>query len=455
MNSAADIAERVRTGRLTASAVVDEALRDIAARNRHYTCFTRVFDVQARSQAAEIDALIARGEDTGPLAGVPFAVKDLFDVEGEPTTAGAYMRANAPAATADAECVKRLKAAGAILIGTLNMDAFAYGFATVNAHYGTTRNPYDPERLAGGSSGGSAAAVAGALVPIALGSDTNGSIRVPASLCGVWGIRPGEGVIPIDGAYPFVETLDTVGPFARSAADLEMAFRVLSGRSDAVRPVDPSQLRVARLSGYFETDASPEALAGVERALSFFPRYENIEIQGAQAARSAAFLLSAAEGGSFHLPELSRRASDYDPAVRDRLLAGAMLPASTYIKARAFRERFKAEITSVFERFDVIVAPATPVHAPLISDPTVLVGGVPTPARANLGMYTQPLGFSGIPIAGAPVRMHHHGQARLPIGVQIAMSWGKDLALLDLLRQMESTGHLGYVEPGLGLGAAA
>jgi len=455
MNTAADIAERVRTGRMTASAVVDEALRDIAARNRHYTCFTRVFEALARSQAAEIDSSVARGEDPGPLAGVPFAVKDLFDVAGEPTTAGAYVRSNVPAATADAECVKRLKAAGAILVGTLNMDAFAYGFATINAHYGTTRNPYDPERLAGGSSGGSAAAVAAGLVPLSLGSDTNGSIRVPASLCGVWGIRPGEGVIPLEGVYPFVETLDTVGPFARSAADLEMAFRVLSDRFDVTRPCDPSTLRVARLGGYFEKDASPEALAGVERALSFFPGYETIEIRGAQAARSAAFLLSAAEGGSFHLPELSRRAGDYDPAVRDRLLAGALLPASTYMKARAFREGFKGEIASVFEKFDVLVAPATPVHAPLISDPTVLVGGVPTPARANLGMYTQPLGFSGIPIAAAPVRMHHHGQARLPVGVQIAMSWGNDLALLDLLRQMESAGHLGYVEPGLGLGAAA
>ena len=292
-------------------------------------------------------------------------------------------------------------------------------------------------------------------MPVALGSDTNGSIRVPASLCGLWGLRPGDNVIPLDGVFPFVEPLDTAGPFTRTAQDLDLVFRVLSGTPKGGAYAQPQTLRVARLGGYFQKNASPEAVAAVDRALSYFGDCETIDIVGAEAARSAAFLLSAAEGGAFHLPELSRHAVDYDPAVRDRLLAGALLPAGAYIKAKRFQDTFKREVASVFERFDVIVAPATPVHAPLISDPTVLIGGKPTPARANLGIYTQPLSLAGMPVAAAPVRSVRPDRGKLPLGVQIAMPWGQERTLLALLCQMEGAGYLGYSAPGATFGEAA
>jgi Asp-tRNA(Asn)/Glu-tRNA(Gln) amidotransferase A subunit family amidase len=179
-----EIANGVRSGAMKAVDLAKAVIEDISLRNRDYVCFTRVLEDEAVAAARAVDQQVANGVDPGPLAGVPFAVKDLYDVAGLPTTAGAKMRMSAPPAKRDAVVVSKLKAAGAVLIGTLNMDEYAYGFATVNPHFGTTRNPHDVYRLAGGSSGGSAAAVAAGFVPLTLGSDTNGSVRVPAALCG-------------------------------------------------------------------------------------------------------------------------------------------------------------------------------------------------------------------------------------------------------------------------------
>ena len=190
MTSLIDIAHRIRAGEVSAVQVIQQTLQTIRERNSAYNAVTRLLDERALKAAAEVDARLARGEQVGPLAGVPFGVKDLFDLEGLVTTAGSVVLKNHLPAKQDAEVVRRLCAAGAIPLATLNMDEFAYGFATENAHYGTTKNPHDTARLAGGSSGGSTAAVAAGLLPLTLGSDTNGSIRVPASLCGVWGLRP-------------------------------------------------------------------------------------------------------------------------------------------------------------------------------------------------------------------------------------------------------------------------
>ena len=443
--SAIVIAEKVRCGALSAQLILENVLADIQLRNDSFNCFTRVLAETARKAAQVIDQKVIAGVDPGPLAGVPFGAKDLFDIAGIPTTAGSKLRLNAPAAKSDAEVVARLKRAGAILIGTLNMDEFAYGFATVNAHFGPTRNPHDPSRLAGGSSGGSAAAVAAGLVPIALGSDTNGSIRVPASLCGIWGIRPADNVIPMNGVFPFVEILDTVGPFARSLAELVLVYDLLS---DSKRSFSDLQPRVARLDGWFERNADPEALQAVDAVMKHLGSYAVAKMPEAEAARSASHLMTAAQGGAFHLESLRHQAMDYDPAVRDRLLAGTMLPAGNYLKAIAFRKYYRDKIRDLFNRFDILIAPSTPVAAPRIDQATMIVDGKPTPARANLGLYTQPLSVAGIPIVSAPLNR----PGRLPFGLQFATCPGREGMLFQLLSQLESDGFLGAHAPTLSSG---
>ena len=439
MSNLADIAARVRAGSQSAESLVEATLADIAARDSRYNCFTRVLADEARRDARILDCKVAAGEDPGPLAGVPFAVKDLYDVAGLPTTAGAALRRNAKPASRDAEAVSRLKAAGAVLVGTLNMDEFAYGFATVNAHFGTTRNPHDPERLAGGSSGGSAAAVAAGFVPLALGSDTNGSIRVPASLCGVWGIRPGDGVLPSQGAFPFVERFDQIGPFVRSAGDLALVHDLLAGKTPVLgRGAAP---RVGRLDGWFARHAGPDALEAVERVAKHLGA-QTVSLPSAEAARSAAFLISAGEAGALNLPTLRTSALEYDPAVRDRLIAGALLPAALLAKAQQFQPVFRAEIARLFEDFDILLAPATPVVAPRIDEGTMMMDGKPVSARANLGLFTQPLTLAGIPVAAAPVAR----PGKLPIGLQFATAPGREAMLFDLLRRLEDEGLLATAE---------
>src|SRR5216684_5401288 len=201
--SALDIARAVREGATTAGAVVEAALARIATLNPVLNAFTDLTAERARARAAAIDARRAKGEPLGPLAGVPFAVKNLFDISGLPTRAGSKINAEGPRARRDGALVRKLEAAGAILVGGLNMGEYAYDFTGENAHYGPSRNPHDPTRMTGGSSGGSGAAVAAGEVPLALGSDTNGSIRVPSSLCGLFGLKPTYGRLSRAGSFPF------------------------------------------------------------------------------------------------------------------------------------------------------------------------------------------------------------------------------------------------------------
>src|SRR6202044_585848 len=222
--TARELASAVRSRQRTATAVVEETLAAIAARNGAINAFTAVAKERALAAAAAVDAAVGAGRDPGPLAGVPFAVKNLYDVAGLPTIAGSPIdRDRAPAAE-DAALARRLTAAGAVLVGALNMDEYAFGFSTENTHHGPTRNPHDPARIAGGSSGGSAAAVAAGLVPLTLGSDTNGSIRVPAALCGVFGLRPTIGRLSRVGMRLFAASLDVGAPLARTAGDLALAY---------------------------------------------------------------------------------------------------------------------------------------------------------------------------------------------------------------------------------------
>jgi len=442
--SADAIAAAVRSGAASASAMVEASLARVAAIDPAVNAFTDIVGERARARAAALDKRLADGDGTSdalPLAGVPFAVKNLFDVAGLPTRAGAKIEREKAPATVDAPLVARLERAVAILVGALNMDEYAYGFTTENSHDGPTRNPHDLARLAGGSSGGSAAAVAAGQVPISLGSDTNGSIRVPASLCGVFGLKPTYGRLPRNGSYPFVASLDHLGPFARSAHDLALVYDALQGadRADPAcvdrgieataatidAPIDG--LRIAVLGGWFRELADGSARAAVDCIATALRAHREVELPEVERARAAAFLITNAEGAALHLADLRARAADFEPLSRDRLLAGALLPAAWIVQAQRLRRWFALRVAEILRDVDVLIAPATPCVAPTIGSESIDVHGRRLPARPSLGLLTQPISFIGLPVCAVPVWGCH---ATMPIGVQlVAAPWREDRVL--------------------------
>jgi 1-carboxybiuret hydrolase len=449
---AAALAERVRAGSLSATAVVEQCLARIDATDARVNAFTSILAERALRRAAQIDKHARRAELS--LAGVPFAVKNLFDVAGLPTLAGSKIEADSPPAARDALLVRRLEAAGAILVGALGMDEYAYGFTNENTHYGPTRNPHDLHRVSGGSSGGSAAAVAAGQVPFTLGSDTNGSIRVPSSLCGTYGLKPTFGRLPRVGSYPFVASLDHLGPFARSVRDLALTYDAMQGPASADpacarRPAEPMHeqlqrrargLRVAVLGGWFRQMALPEALAAVDAVAHALGTSRLVEWPEVERARAAAFLISNAEGAQLHLADLKIRAHDFEPLSRDRFLAGALLPAAWIVQAQRVRHWFARRVARVFETVDVVLAPATPCVAPPIGTEWLELNGTRLPARPSLGLLTQPISCIGLPVVSVPLWGMNPDAPHLPIGVQvIAAPWREDLAL-RVAAELEATG---------------
>ena len=441
MNALA-IAQQVRAGTLTASAAVEQSLARIAATEPRINAFTAVLAERARKRAGQIDKHTRRAELS--LAGVPFAVKNLFDIAGLATLAGSKIEREAAPASRDALLVRRMEAAGAILVGALNMDEYAYGFTTENTHYGATRNPHDLTRISGGSSGGSAAAVAAGQVPITLGSDTNGSIRVPSSLCGVFGLKPTYGRLPRLGSYPFVASLDHLGPFARSVADLAFAYDAMQGPAPddpacAQRPPEPTRellgrraegLRIAVLGGWFREMAMPEALAAVDAVAQALGTTRLVELHDVDRARAAAFLITNAESSTLHLADLKQRAQDFEPLSRDRFLAGALLPAAWIVQAQRVRHAFARQLARAFETVDVLLAPATPCVAPVIGSEWLELNGQRLPSRPSMGLLTQPISCIGLPVVSVPLWGCNPAAPQLPIGVQvIAAPWREDLAL--------------------------
>ena len=438
-SSASEIARAVANGERSALAVTEAVLGRIKSLNPKLNAFTDVVANRARAKARALDQARAEGQRLGSLAGVPFAVKNLFNIKGLPTLAGSKINRSGTAAARDATLIVRLEAAGAVLVGALNMGEYAYDFTGENIHDGPSRNPHDPTRMSGGSSGGSGSAVGGGLVPIALGSDTNGSIRVPSSFCGIFGLKPTYGRLSRARSFPFVASFDHLGPFARNVGDLALAYDVMQGpeADDAAcstRPVEPvtallsqgiAGLRVAIAGGYFQNNVFPEAVEAVARVARALGATQTIEIPEAARARAAAYVISTTEGASLHLDRLRKRPHDFDPAVRDRLIAGAMVPAPLVDRAQKFRRWYRTQVLELFKSVDVIVAPATPCVAPKLGQLTFNLDGVELPVRANIGIHTQPISFIGLPVVAVPVPLEP-----MPIGVQIiAAPWREDIAL--------------------------
>ncbi|MDF1484991.1 AtzE family amidohydrolase [Ramlibacter sp. H39-3-26] len=454
---AAAMAAGVRAGSVSATALAQAALTRIAATDGRVNAFTEIAQERALQNAAQIDVALTGAQAARtrslPLLGVPFAVKNLFDIAGVPTLAGAKIERDSAPAQADALLVQRLERAGAVLVGALNMDEYAYGFTTENTHYGPTCNPHDLTRIAGGSSGGSAAAVAAGQVPITLGSDTNGSIRVPASLNGIYGLKPTFGRLPRTGTYPFVSSLDHLGPFARSVRDLALAYDAMQGPEEdaadpgcAQRPVDAvlpqlaqgaRGLRVGVLGGWLRQQALPEALAAADTVAMALGAQQFVDLPLVEAGRAAAFLITNSEGAALHLPDLRQRPQDFEPLSRDRFLAGTLLPAAWVARAQRVRRLYAEQAARVFERLDVLVAPATPCAATPIGQEFFELNGQRLPVRPNMGLLTQPISCIGLPVCAVPVWGAHE---RLPIGVQlIAAPWRED-AVLRVAAELEATG---------------
>lgn len=455
--SASEIAEAVSSRRISAIEVTNGALSRIAARDAKLNSFTDVVAARARATASKIDQAIADGGQVGPLAGVPFAVKNLFDIEGLPTRAGSKINRDRAPSSRDATLIERLEAAGAVLVGALNMGEYAYDFTGENVHDGPSRNPHDLARISGGSSGGSGSAVGGGLVPLALGSDTNGSIRVPSSFCGIFGLKPTYGRLSRARSFPFVASFDHLGPFARTTRDLALAYDVMQGPDpdDAacverlVEPVTPllsqgiGDFRVAVAGGYFKTSLTPEAREAMARVAKALSVTREIEIPEAARARAAAYVITTSEGASLHLDRLRSRPQDFDPAVRDRLLAGAMIPSVYVDRAQKFRRWYRAKVMELFKTVDVILAPSTPCVAPKIGQTTFVLDGVEMLARPNIGIHTQPISFIGLPVVAVPLPLEP-----MPIGVQIiAAPWREDVAL-RVAYALEQAGVVQTSRPG-------
>jgi AtzE family amidohydrolase len=454
--SASEIAQAVKGRQISALGATDAALARIARHDGILNSFTDVTADRARAKARAVDAAIAAGKNAGPLAGVPFAVKNLFDVQGLATRAGSKINRELKPSPRDATLVERMEAAGAVLVGALNMGEYAYDFTGENVHDGASRNPHDVTRMSGGSSGGSGSAVGGGLVPIALGSDTNGSIRVPSSFCGIFGLKPTYGRLSRARSFPFVASFDHLGPFARSVADLALAYDAMQGpdaddaacTTRSAEPVtalltqDIGGLKVAIAGGYFQNNVFPEAVEAVARVAKALGATRTVEIPEAARARAAAYVISTTEGASLHLDRLRRRPEDFDPAVRDRLLAGAMVPAPLVDRAQKFRRWYRAQLLEIFKSVDVIIAPATPCVAPKLGQSTFVLDGVELPVRANIGIHTQPISFIGLPVVAVPVPLEP-----MPIGVQIiAAPWREDI-VLRVAYALERTGTVSAPPP--------
>jgi 1-carboxybiuret hydrolase len=437
-STAAEIAAAFSAGRVSALNIIEATLTRIRSCDPLLNSFTTITEQRARSRAQALDDARSRGEPPPPLAAVPFGAKNLFDIAGLVTIAGSKINRDAKPAARDATLIERLESSGAILVGALNMGEYAYDFTGENVHDGPSRNPHDLNRMSGGSSGGSAAAVAGGLVPLSLASDTNGSIRVPASLCGLFGLKPTYGRLSCAGTFPFVTSLDHVGPLARTTRDLALAYDAMQGY-DARDPVcvehapEPVShlldrgldgLRVAVAGGYFKGQAA-EPVHAIDLLAAALGANRDIELPEAGRARSAAFVVTASEAATLHLDRLRARAQDFDPAVRDRLIAGAMAPGSLVTKAQKFRRWYRDEVLKLFAEIDAILVPATPCTAPLIGQQTFTLGDVEMPIRPNLGLYTQPISFIGLPVVAVPVPL-----SPLPIAVQVVTApWREDVAL--------------------------
>jgi Asp-tRNA(Asn)/Glu-tRNA(Gln) amidotransferase A subunit family amidase len=457
MRSAIDIGSQVRTGRLQAEAVVRDALAAAEDSRASLNAFTLIDVEGAMTRARAIDMLVAQGKDPGPLAGVPVALKDLIDQAGLPNTKGGSFPVEL--SENSATVVRRLGTAGAVIIGRTNLHEFAFGFTSENHWFGPVHNPWDLDTAAGGSSGGSAAAVAAGIVPLAIGTDTGGSVRVPAALCGVFGLKVTHGRVPLTGIFPLVASFDTAGPLARTVDDLIAGYLAIAG-DDPNDPwsqpvvvdhpassVDPSTIRIGIVKQWFDTVHTNETAEAIDtfldrcRALGFSTAdIDDDALQPIPGITQA----SRAEVLDVHRDRFAEHPDRYGPDVRIRLEESSGVTTDDMVKAA----RWISAERAVVERLQnngptLLVAPTTGIRSKRIGVDDVDIDGTAVFHRIPLANFTAPINAIGIPSLAMPIA----ATGAPPISVQLIGPAWSEAVLLATARHLESTGVVGFSPP--------
>jgi aspartyl-tRNA(Asn)/glutamyl-tRNA(Gln) amidotransferase subunit A len=439
--SIADLAPRIASRQVSVLDVTEECLSRIARENGRLNAFITVLADQARDDARRVDDEIAAGRYRGPLHGIPVSLKDLIDLAGAPTTAASRLL-EGHTAPADAVVAARLRAAGAVFLGKCNLHEFAFGTTCEDSAYGPVHNPWDTIRSAGGSSGGSAAAVVSGMGCASVGTDTGGSIRIPAGVCGCVGLKPTFGELPCGGIIPLSRSLDHVGPLARSVADAWLLFRVMAGDvhpeplAAGRRPA--ASLRLGLLRPYFMdvlSDGVEEQFAlELARLRTSGARVDDRAVPHASDIATVYLHLQLPEASAYHAPALDSRPEAYTTPVRQRLEMGRYVLAEDYVRARTGADVLRREVDAALVGCDALVLPTVPIAAQPLGSSALTIAGRSYPVRALMLRLTQLFDISGHPAISLPCG---HSRENLPVGLQLVGRTGKTAELLEIAAAVE------------------
>jgi aspartyl-tRNA(Asn)/glutamyl-tRNA(Gln) amidotransferase subunit A len=429
----ADFARALRARTTSSEEITERCLTVIRARDDDLKAFTLVMAEAARSQARDADRELAAGHDRGLLHGVPIAIKDLIDVQDTVTTAASAVRTSAPPAQSDAPAIAHLRAAGAVFVGKTNLHEFALGTTSEDSVFGAVRNPLDRSRSAGGSSGGSAVAVVTGMALGSVGTDTGGSIRIPAAACGIVGLKPSYGEVDVDGVIPLSPRLDHVGPLAHSVADAWTLFRLLAGEPhpEPRAPANPAEIRLKLLRPYFcdllddqVAQVFDDALDALRRA---DVRVSNASIPHAYATAAVYLKIAPREAFRQHQHTLDSTPEKYSAPVRQRLELGRTILEEEFVQALDVQAVLRDEVNATLADCDALVLPTLPIPAPVLGAGTVRVGPVDESVRALMLRNTQLFNMTGHPAISLPCGKTHGG---LPVGLQLVGAHGRTDALV-------------------------
>lgn len=431
----AEVAPRVAAGKVTSEKLTEDCLSKIEALNPKLNAFITVTAEDALARARRADKEIAGGRHLGPLHGIPLSLKDLIDLKGTPTTAGSLIRKD-HIATSDAVVTRRLRAAGAVFVGKTNLHEFAFGTTTEDSGFGLARNPVDPARSPGGSSGGSGIAIATGMSLGTVGTDTGGSIRIPAAACGIVGLKPEWGQISVTGVVPLSRQLDHVGPLAASVADAWLLYNAMQPASAHIaEPPEAAPLKGLRLgmpSGYLFDRLDADVERSVTTAIEVLRRkgatVTEVALPHANDIAAVYLHLVFGDAAEYHARTLTTRPQDYTPNVRLRLEMARYVLAEDYIRALRGKAIIAAEVDRALSDVDAMVLPALAIPAPPIGAATMPVKGGPEAVRALMLRCTQPFNVSGHPAISLPCGKTPAG---LPVGLQMVGHKGRTPALVQ------------------------
>ena len=447
------IAERLRTRELRAVDLLESCLAEIE-RRRDLNAFIAVTSDSAHEEAARADREIAAGRYRGPLHGMPVSLKDLVDVAGLPTTAASRVR-DGHRAAADAPVVARLRHAGGVIVGKTNLHEFAFGTTTEDSAYGAAHNPYDPSRSPGGSSGGSAIAVATGMSIASVGTDTGGSIRIPSAACGIVGLKPTYGEIPTTGVVPLSHTLDHIGPMTRTVLDAALMYEALSGRISRTAEWQPAAapLQFVVPEPFYMERLDPAVRARFDETCRSLVDAGHIVQRGAiehAALVPPVYLhIVMAEAAEYHAATLEAVPEKYVPAVRTRLEMGRYVLGEDYVRAMRGREALRQAVDAALAGADALLLPTLAITAPPLGANSVDVGGIKEPVRGITLRLTQTFNITGHPAMSIPMGLSPDG---LPCGCQIVGRHGATRQLLRIALACEAqiAGGSGSVGGGTG-----